>query len=73
MLLAIDVGNTETVIGLFTRLGEPVAAQDGGVAASGSSEATRGLTHHWRLSTAHGGSARDRYLLFSHRGHRFTS
>ena len=53
MLLAIDVGNTETVIGLFTRVGEPVASQDGGVAASGRSEATRGLTHHWRLSTAH--------------------
>ena len=65
MLLAIDVGNTETVIGLFTRLGEPVAAQDGGVAASGSSEATRGLTHHWRLSTAHGRTPDEHAVLLT--------
>ncbi|MEI8049835.1 MAG: type III pantothenate kinase [Actinomycetes bacterium] len=53
MLLAIDVGNTETVIGLF-RLGEgdePVTVEGAGYSLSGGDEPTRGLTHHWRLST----------------------
>jgi type III pantothenate kinase len=39
MLVAIDVGNTETVIGLFSESADPAA------------EADRGLRHHWRLST----------------------
>ncbi len=47
MLLAIDVGNTETVVGLFADdLSAPLAAtgpRDG-------NEPT-GLAHHWRLST----------------------
>jgi len=41
MLLAIDTGNTQTVIGLYRRdieLADPVAAGDG-------------LVDHWRLST----------------------
>jgi len=47
MLLAIDVGNTETVIGLFGP--EPPDAPD----AMGFARATdeRGLAYHWRLST----------------------
>ena len=52
MLLAIDVGNTETVIGLFRQEGPtPEQGEALGVGAAGRSEATRGLTHHWRLST----------------------
>lgn len=43
MLLAIDAGNTETVVGLY--------AVDG--AAGGTADPSmRGLVHHWRLSTA---------------------
>jgi type III pantothenate kinase len=42
MLLAVDVGNTETVIGLFHDAGAP-----GGPGAPGE----HGLAHHWRLST----------------------
>ncbi len=47
MLLAIDVGNTETVIGLFGP--EPPDAPE----AMGFARATdeRGLVFHWRLST----------------------
>jgi type III pantothenate kinase len=45
MLLAIDAGNTETVIGLYE-------LDDATHAASASDRAsTRGLVHHWRLST----------------------
>ena len=44
MLLAIDVGNTQTVIGLFGR--EP----DGSGGASGTG-AERDLLDHWRIST----------------------
>jgi len=52
MLLAMDVGNTETVIGLFSMEGsEPEQGEALGVGASRGREATRGLTHHWRLST----------------------
>jgi type III pantothenate kinase len=52
MLLAMDVGNTETVLGLFSTEGEPLEAGEGsGVGTSTPHEATRGLTHHWRLST----------------------
>jgi type III pantothenate kinase len=45
MLLAIDVGNTETVVGLY----EPDT--DGADAHDGEASSTRGLAHHWRLST----------------------
>ena len=52
MLLAMDVGNTETVIGLFQADGPaPEQGEALGVGASRGREATRGLTHHWRLST----------------------
>jgi type III pantothenate kinase len=47
MLLAIDVGNTETVIGLF---GDEVPPPLGGAGfARGTGE--HGLRYHWRLST----------------------
>lgn len=65
MLLAIDVGNTETVIGLFSGAGVSVVSEDGGLAASGRSEATRGLSHHWRLSTAHGRTPDEHAVLLT--------
>lgn len=51
MLLAIDVGNTETVIGLFGDQGPSPDDASLGYGASKGDEAARGLTHHWRLST----------------------
>jgi len=53
MLLAIDVGNTETVIGLFRLEGDetPAATEGAGYSLAAEDEPTRGLTHHWRLST----------------------
>ncbi len=56
MLLAIDVGNTETVIGLYTMTadeGKSLRSNDAGVGFGIGTEdqPTRGLTHHWRLST----------------------
>jgi type III pantothenate kinase len=45
MLLAIDAGNTETVVGLYA-LDADVAPSSNGDRAS-----SRGLVHHWRLST----------------------
>ncbi|HVC15252.1 MAG TPA: type III pantothenate kinase [Acidimicrobiales bacterium] len=54
MLLAIDVGNTETVIGLYAMTPEerealPVA--DVGFGIGAEHQNGRDLTHHWRLST----------------------
>ena len=52
MLLAIDVGNTETVIGLFVPRGarrRPAPARDRHRARRTTRAA--GLRHHWRLST----------------------
>ena len=51
MLLAIDVGNTESVIGLFGSPNEIVEEDAAGYGASRGNENERGLTHHWRLST----------------------
>jgi type III pantothenate kinase len=52
MLLAMDVGNTETVIGLFRTEGEaPVDTDEASWGAVTSAESAHGLTHHWRLST----------------------
>jgi len=48
VLLAIDVGNTETVIGLF---GGDVLADPDGVGI-GRASGERGLSYHWRLSTS---------------------
>ncbi len=47
MLLAIDVGNTETVVGLFGEDGPDAPDAMGFARASGE----RGLSYHWRLST----------------------
>ena len=56
MLLVIDVGNTETVIGLYTRDDTdtvPVIEEGVGVGIGTERDPTapQGLTHHWRLST----------------------
>ena len=56
VLLVIDVGNTETVIGLYTRDDTdtvPVIDESVGVGIGTERDPTapRGLTHHWRLST----------------------
>ena len=56
VLLVIDVGNTETVIGLYTRDDTdtvPVVEEGVGVGIGTERDPTApaGLTHHWRLST----------------------
>ncbi len=54
MLLAIDVGNTESVIGLYALTaaeGEALPPSDAGFGIGAEDEPRRGLTHHWRLST----------------------
>ncbi|HVX23060.1 MAG TPA: type III pantothenate kinase [Acidimicrobiales bacterium] len=54
MLLAIDVGNTESVIGLYALTdaeGESLPPSDAGFGIGAEDEPSRGLTHHWRLST----------------------
>ena len=56
VLLVIDVGNTETVIGLYRRDDTetvPVIEESVGVGIGTEHDPTapRGLTHHWRLST----------------------
>ncbi len=57
MLLAIDVGNTETVVGLFTD--EPATTK-----AASAGEPT-GLAHHWRLSTVAERTADEHALLLT--------
>jgi type III pantothenate kinase len=56
MLLAIDVGNTELVIGLYALTeaeGEALSNADAGIGFGIGAEdhPSRGLTHHWRLSS----------------------
>ena len=54
MLLAIDVGNTETVIGLFAlspEERESLPTADIGFGIGAEQQHGRDLTHHWRLST----------------------
>ncbi|MGH9092481.1 MAG: type III pantothenate kinase [Acidimicrobiales bacterium] len=54
MLLAIDVGNTETVIGLYALTaaeGEALPSGDAVFGIGAEDQPSRGLTHHWRLST----------------------
>jgi len=61
MLLALDVGNTQTVIGLFEAHGgpgpnshvggEPMPAPRPRVPAAGAPGELAGLLHHWRLAT----------------------
>ena len=54
MLLVIDVGNTETVIGLYSRDESEALVEESvgvGIGTEHDPTAPRGLTHHWRLST----------------------
>jgi type III pantothenate kinase len=59
VLLAMDVGNTETVIGLYSisesddaaLVGDDAAVGFGIATAENDAQSRRGLTHHWRLST----------------------
>ena len=61
MLLAIDVGNTETVVGLFADdLGAPL----GDTGPRDGNEPT-GLAHHWRLSTVAERTADEHALLLT--------
>src|ERR1700728_555133 len=55
MLLAIDVGNTETVIGLYALEGEQGddkgVTDQTGVGIGFENQPLRGLRYHWRLSS----------------------
>ncbi|HEX3981717.1 MAG TPA: type III pantothenate kinase, partial [Acidimicrobiales bacterium] len=61
MLLAIDVGNTETVVGLFA---DDDHESTGGTGPRDGSEPT-GLAHHWRLSTVAERTADEHALLLT--------
>jgi type III pantothenate kinase len=70
LLLAIDVGNTETVVGLFTddatEPAEPEPAEPTiRVSAPRDGSEPRGLAHHWRLSTVAERTADEHALLLS--------
>jgi type III pantothenate kinase len=74
MLLAIDVGNTQTVIGLFVTRRGPCSDRSDGVGGAPESEPAgtdspavapgelAGLLHHWRLATVAERTA-DEYAL----------
>jgi type III pantothenate kinase len=64
MLLAIDAGNTETVIGLFTTGAGDRPPPDSRPAPPAASQPA-GLTHHWRLSTVSERTADEYALLLS--------
>ncbi len=61
MLLAIDVGNTETVVGLFV---DDLAAVDVVTGPLDGNEPA-GLAHHWRLSTVAERTADEHALLLT--------
>jgi len=61
MLLAIDVGNTDTVVGLFAD--DPAAPVDESVPRDGTEPV--GLAHHWRLSTVDVRTADEHALLIT--------
>jgi type III pantothenate kinase len=61
MLLAIDVGNTETVVGLF--LDDPAVPEGATGPREGNEPA--GLAHHWRLSTVAERTADEHALLLT--------
>jgi len=61
MLLAIDVGNTETVVGLFTD--DLIVPDDNTVPRDGTEPL--GLAHHWRLSTVDVRTADEHALLIT--------
>ncbi len=62
MLLAIDVGNTETVIGLFST-GPTDVPPPGSRSVPPSPSEPAGLSHHWRLSTVDDRTADEHALL----------
>ena len=64
MLLAIDVGNTETVVGLFST-GEGDMPPPGSRPAPPVPPEPAGLTHHWRLSTVDDRTPDEHALLLS--------
>ena len=64
MLLAIDVGNTETVIGLFS-LGPDDEPPAHSRPASSEPPEPAGMTHHWRLSTVDDRTPDEHALLLS--------
>jgi type III pantothenate kinase len=64
MLLAIDVGNTETVIGLFS-LGPDDGPPAHARPASSEPPEPTGMTHHWRLSTVDDRTPDEHALLLS--------
>jgi type III pantothenate kinase len=61
MLLAIDVGNTETVVGLF--VDDP--STTGGATGPRDGNEPSGLAHHWRLSTVAERTADEHALLLT--------
>ncbi|TAN29329.1 MAG: type III pantothenate kinase [Actinomycetota bacterium] len=61
MLLAIDVGNTQTVLGLYDP--DSVASSDGG--PMGRRKADFGLSHNFRIATVPDRTADEHALLFS--------
>ncbi len=61
MLLAIDVGNTETVVGLFVR----DRFEEGGPPGPRDGNEPVGLSHHWRLSTLAERTADEHALLLT--------
>jgi type III pantothenate kinase len=64
VLLAIDVGNTETVIGLFS-LGPGDDPPDAARPAPPAPPEPAGLSHHWRLSTVDDRTEDEHALLVS--------
>jgi type III pantothenate kinase len=60
VLLAIDVGNTETVVGLFAD-----GTEELGGSGPRDGDEPAGLTHHWRLSTVSARTADEHALLLS--------
>lgn len=64
MLLAIDCGNTETVIGLFS-LGQGDQPPAGSRPAPPMPPEPTGLSHHWRLSTVDDRTPDEHALLIS--------
>jgi len=64
VLLAIDVGNTETVVGLFS-LGDDDTDPPGSRSAPPVPPEPAGLLHHWRLSTVDDRTPDEHALLLS--------
>jgi type III pantothenate kinase len=68
MLLAIDAGNTETVVGLFALTEaqrEALSNADGGFGIGAEAHPAHGLTHHWRLSSVPDRTADEHAVLLT--------